>query len=53
MNLEQLRGFYAVSQEGSFTKAGEKLFLTQSAISLQVKALEKELGEQLFNPTKN
>jgi len=51
MNLEQLRGFYAVAQEGSFTKAAEKLFLTQPAISLQVRALEKELGEQLFNRT--
>ena len=51
MNLEQLRGFYAVAAEGSFTKAAKKLFLTQPAISLQVRALEEEFGEQLFNRT--
>ncbi len=49
MNIEQLRGFYTVAQEGSFTKAAEKLFRTQPAISLQVKALEDELGEMLFH----
>jgi DNA-binding transcriptional LysR family regulator len=48
MNLEQLRGFYTVVQEGSFTKAAKKLFRTQPAISSQIKLLEDELGEQLF-----
>ena len=48
MNLEQLRGFYAVAQEGSFTKAAKKLFRTQPAISSQIKLLEDELGELLF-----
>jgi len=51
MNFEQLRGFYAVAEEGSFTKAAKKLFLTQPAISLQVRALEEELEEQLFKRT--
>ncbi|MBC8232877.1 LysR family transcriptional regulator [bacterium] len=48
MNLEQLRGFYTVVQEGSFTKAAKKLFRTQPAISSQIKLLEDELGEPLF-----
>ena len=48
MNLEQLRGFYTVAQEGSFTKAAKKLFRTQPAISSQIKLLEDELGEPLF-----
>jgi len=48
MNLEQLRGFYTVIQEGSFTKAAKKLFRTQPAISAQIKLLEDELGEPLF-----
>jgi len=48
MELNQLRGFLAITQAGSFTKAAETLFVTQPALSLQVKALEEELGEQLF-----
>jgi DNA-binding transcriptional LysR family regulator len=48
MELHQLRGFYEISRERSFTRAAGKLFLTQPAISLQIKALEEELGEILF-----
>ncbi len=48
MNLNQLEGFLAVVQEGSITKGAEKLFVTQPALSLQVKALEEELGQSLF-----
>ena len=48
MNLETLRGFWAVCQHGSFTKAANSLFLTQPAVSQQVKSLEGELGIQLF-----
>jgi LysR family transcriptional regulator, glycine cleavage system transcriptional activator len=46
--LELLRGFEASARNLSFTKAGAELFLTQSAISRQVKALEDQLGVQLF-----
>lgn len=46
--LELLRGFEAAARNLSFTKAGEELFLTQSAISRQVKALEDGLGVPLF-----
>lgn len=48
MDLYQLRGFCEIAREGSFTRAAEKLFLTQPAISLQLKALEEELGEELL-----
>ncbi len=48
MEYDQLKGFYYVAKCGSFTEAAGRLYLTQPAISLQVKALEKELGEQLF-----
>ena len=49
MELHQLRGFYEIAREGSFTRAAHKLFLTQPAISLQVKSLEEELGETLLD----
>ncbi len=48
MDLYQLRGFYEIVREQSFTRAAEKLFLTQPAISLQIKALEAELQEMLL-----
>ena len=48
MELRELRGFLTVARTGSFTKAAEALFLTQPALSLQIKALEKSLGEPLF-----
>jgi DNA-binding transcriptional LysR family regulator len=48
MDLNQLQGFVQVAQEGSFTRAAEKLYLTQPALSLQIKGLETELGAPLF-----
>ena len=48
MDLNQLHSFVQVAHEGSFTRAAEKLFLTQPALSLQIKALETELGTPLF-----
>ncbi len=41
--------FRAVAEQRSFRKAAEELYLTQPAISLQVKALEEDLGVQLFD----
>lgn len=40
--------FQAIVDSGSFTKAGEKLYVSQSAISRQIKLLEEELGDRLF-----
>ncbi|MCK6630628.1 MAG: LysR family transcriptional regulator [Anaerolineae bacterium] len=48
MEFYQLRGFLAVAQTQSFTQAADQLFLTQPALSLQIKALEEELGQPLF-----
>lgn len=48
MEWQQILGFYHVAKLGSFTKAGEVTFRTQSALSQQVRALEEELGCQLL-----
>ena len=47
--LDLLRGFEAAARHLSFTRAGEELFVTQSAISRQVQALEASLGVKLFH----
>ena len=47
----RLTVFRAVAQQRSFRKAAEHLFLTQPAVSLQIKALEEDLGIQLFDRT--
>lgn len=41
--------FRAVAEQHSFRKAAEELYLTQPAVSLQIKALEDEIGVQLFD----
>jgi DNA-binding transcriptional LysR family regulator len=41
--------FRAVAEQRSFRKAAEELYLTQPAVSLQIKALEEDLGVQLFD----
>src|SRR3954463_15911118 len=47
-SLDLLAGFEAAARQLSFTKAGEELFLTQSAVSRQIKELEEQLGVPLF-----
>src|SRR4030088_911171 len=47
-SLDLLQGFEAAARHLSFTKAGEELFLTQSAVSRQIKDLEGQLGVPLF-----
>ena len=49
MNLDQIRNFYEVAVHKSFTLAAEKLYRTQPAISTQVRLLEEELGQKLFD----
>lgn len=48
MEWQQILGFYQVARLGSFTRAAEATFRTQSALTQQVKALEEELGCQLL-----
>lgn len=47
-SLSQLRVFEAVAQYESYTRAAEKLFMTQPAISMQIKQLEEDSGLALF-----
>jgi DNA-binding transcriptional LysR family regulator len=49
MDLRQLEIIRAIAETGSFTAAGEKLHVSQSAISRQVLLLEDELGEPVFH----
>jgi len=46
--LDLLVGFEAAARHLSFTRAGEELYLTQSAVSRQIKELEDQLGVPLF-----
>ena len=46
--LDQLRILSAISNEGSFKKAAEKLYISQPAVSLQVQNLERQLNTPLF-----
>lgn len=48
MDFRQLEAFVAVVELGSFSKAGEKLFLTQPTISAHIQSLEKELDQPLL-----
>jgi DNA-binding transcriptional LysR family regulator len=49
MELYQLRTFLTVAEEGHLTRAAEKLFTSQPAVSTHIRALEEELGVKLFD----
>ncbi|HEY3121898.1 MAG TPA: LysR substrate-binding domain-containing protein [Vicinamibacteria bacterium] len=49
MDVRQLEMFRAVAEEGSFTRAAQRLHVSQSAVSRQVKLLEEELGGLLLH----
>ena len=49
LDWDKLRVFHAAAQAGSFTHAGETLHMSQSAVSRQISALERELGVPLFH----
>ncbi len=51
VSLRGLRTFCVAARYESFRTAGEELFITPSAVSHQIKSLEEELGEQLFDRT--
>jgi DNA-binding transcriptional LysR family regulator len=48
MTLNQLRVFEAVARTGSFSRAAEALSVTQPAVTLQIRQLERDCGVQLF-----
>src|SRR5437764_8083327 len=48
MNLRQLEYFMTIAEEGSITRAAERLFVSQPSLSQQVLALEQELGGELL-----
>jgi DNA-binding transcriptional LysR family regulator len=51
MEFYQLRTFLTVADEGHLTRAAEKLFTSQPAVSSHIRALEEELGVRLFERT--
>lgn len=53
INLNHLHYFYEVARAGSFTRAARELLVSQSALSVQVRALETALGGALFDRRRN
>lgn len=49
MDLHYLKIFYEVAREKSFTKAANKLYINQSAVSIQIKKFEDSLNTKLFD----
>ncbi len=48
LTFEQINAFYAVATTGSFSIAADKIFRTQSAVSIQIAKLEEIIGQRLF-----
>lgn len=48
LDLDQLRTFVAIAESGSFTRAADTVFRTQSAVSMQMRRLEERVGKPLF-----
>src|SRR5919206_751589 len=49
MDFDQLETFLEVARHASFSRAAEKRFRTQPAVSSQIRALEEEIGAKLFD----
>jgi DNA-binding transcriptional LysR family regulator len=48
LDLDQLRTFVAIAETGSFTRAGDLVYKTQSAVSMQMRRLEERIGKPIF-----
>ena len=53
MTLQQMRYFIAVAQNLSFSKAAKQHYVSQTAVSQQIKLLEEELETELFQRTRH
>lgn len=51
MDFDQLKAFVEVARNASFSRAAEKLFRTQPAISAQIRSLEEDIGSRMFDRT--
>ena len=51
ITMEQLNAFHAVATCGSFSKAAQKIYRTQSAVSIQIAKMEDTVNEKLFHRT--
>jgi DNA-binding transcriptional LysR family regulator len=49
MDFDQLRTLLEVAKQGSFSRAGQKVFRSQSAVSAQIRQIEEEYGERLLD----
>jgi DNA-binding transcriptional LysR family regulator len=49
LNLNQLKAFYSAAKAGTFSKAADELFVTEPAVFVQVRSLERHLGFKLLH----
>lgn len=49
LDLDQLQTFVAIADAGSFTRAADAVFKTQSAVSMQMRRLEERIAKPLFD----
>ena len=52
MNLQQIEYLLALEKYRNFSVAAEKVFVTQPALTIQIKNLERELGVEIFDRNK-
>ena len=48
MNLKQMEYFVAAAEQLNFTRAAKKCFISQTAMTLQIRSLEEKIGVPLF-----
>lgn len=53
MHIKEYSYIITIAEEGSLTKAAQKLFISQPALSLYIKGIENQLGFKLYNKLNN